>query len=108
MQISNILSKLSNEDKPQDVFLALAISSELVVASLWTVVEGKTKLIKTSPGKEWEEEGELLMVVDDCLTFLLTGFARKIKGVIFGLEESWVEKNAIVSDRQPLLKQICQ
>ena len=103
MQISNILSKLSSTEKSQDVFLALEITSEFVIVALWTVMDGKTKLLKVGSGKEWEEEKELLLTVDESLSTLIQNFSGKIKGVIFGLEESWVKDNAIRSDKQVLL-----
>jgi hypothetical protein len=103
-----ILSKLSPTDKPQDVFLALEITSEFVVAALWTVADGKTQLVHVGVAKEWEEEKELLLAVDESISSFPAIYTKKIQGVVFGLEEGWVEKNSIVQDKKPLLKQICE
>ncbi len=108
MQISNILSKLTQDEKSQEYFLALEISSEFVIAALWTVEEGKSRIVKVSSAKEWEDETELFATVDECISVLLADFSQKIKGLIFGLEENWIEKDNIVPERQAILKKICQ
>lgn len=110
MELKNILSKLSSSRKEKEkIFLAIEISNETVKTACWTVKDGATKILKVGSIEEWEDKTELLTsAIDSSVTITLEGVKSEPVGVIFGLPESWIEKDQITTQKKKILKKICE
>ncbi len=114
MEVKDIISKIGKKEEKKEYFFALIISSAKVRGAIWTVREGKTKVVATGQAKPWIEEKDLLDSVDAALSSATEDFtqseeeAKEPNKVIFGLPESWVEKERITPEKLRVLKEISQ
>jgi len=111
MSFQKFFSKLKREKQPEKgFFLAVEISSETVKSALWTVQEGKTKIIKFGSLQDWDGQNQelLLTAADVSISKATEASIVEPGGVIFGLPRDWVEKEKIKEEKKELLKYICQ
>ncbi|PIS09109.1 hypothetical protein COT75_03115, partial [Candidatus Beckwithbacteria bacterium CG10_big_fil_rev_8_21_14_0_10_34_10] len=111
MELKKIFSKFRIEDKEEEKsFLAVEITGETIKSALWVVRDGKTKILKVGSLEEWDSKNKdlLLAGIDASITNASSKSKSEPEGVIFGLPESWVEKEDINEDKKELLKFICQ
>lgn len=87
--------------------LALDIGLEVVTACLWTVDGGHVSILSSSSPIEWREDRvEELAEASDVALEELGKEASKVDDVVLGLPESWIQDDAIISDKKPYLKNI--
>lgn len=112
MELANVLSKLSKKEKPEEMFLAIEIGAETVTTAVWQVKDNKTEIVKLGTTEEWElakeEKDKLLTAIDASLEKALENVKPEPNKVIFGLQESWVQKDAIVKEHAKTLKTISE
>lgn len=114
-KLPHILEKIGGSEKipKKDFFWALLIWGDGVKSAIWTVEEGKTKVVALGGWQEWsgESSGDLTNGVDKSFTVCsqrFEGMGEEPEKVIFGLPESWTEGKNIKKDRQELLQEVCQ
>ena len=106
MDMPNILSKLSSKEKNQEQFLAVEIGSETVSTALWQIIENKTKIISIGTSEDWEDSEKhenLLSAIDTSLSKASEEVEGEPSKVIFGLQESWVDEEAIEKQQAKIL-----
>jgi len=101
------------DEKPKEFFWALLIWDEQVKTAIWTVEEGRAKVVTLGEPQNWDglEVGGLIKAVDDSFTSCLEQFEGQGKEpdkVIFGLPDSWTEKESIKKKYQEYLQKLCQ
>jgi hypothetical protein len=111
MSLKNIVAQFGHKQKEKPkTFLAVEISSETIKSALWTVEDGKTKIIKIGSLQEWDGKNKklLLTAVDISISHACEKAELEPEGLIFGLPEDWLEKEEILEEKKELLKFICQ
>ncbi|PIP52173.1 hypothetical protein COX09_03040 [Candidatus Beckwithbacteria bacterium CG23_combo_of_CG06-09_8_20_14_all_47_9] len=103
------LKKFISQEPKLEQFFALNLSEEKVQAAVWTVRDGKTEIVKLGQSETWDgkNQEELLKAADQTLTAASAGIKPEPSGVIFGLPDGWVEKDAVSSEKKPLMKYLC-
>jgi len=111
MEVKEILKKIrQQEQEKKEYFFALELDEDLVKSAVWTVEEGVVKVLAIGETQSWEDEKNILEVVDTSLS----SAAEKIPSpegvepdkVILGLAPDWVEENKIVTSKLEILKKI--
>ncbi|MEA3355429.1 MAG: hypothetical protein U9Q63_03025 [Patescibacteria group bacterium] len=110
MELKNLLTKLKNKEEAPEQFFALEISDDIVKSAVWTVLDGHTKIVKIGPINQWDGKTSenLLNAVDKSISKASKNLEKEPSGVIFGLPETWIESEDILSEKKALLKKICQ
>jgi hypothetical protein len=113
MALPKIISKLSqNEKKAQkEYLLAIEIWDSEVKTAIWTVEEGKTKVVALGSRETWSKEEELIEAADKSLSQASERFSevgQEPSKVIFGLPEKWTGEKEIKLEYRRLLKKLYQ
>lgn len=110
MELKNLLTKLKHKPEAPEHFFALELSDDVIKSAVWTVVDGHTKVVKIGSTESWDGQDQeaLLKVVDQSISQALNNVSPEPSGVVFGLPESWLDKNDINADKKKLLKKLCQ
>lgn len=110
MKLKNLLTKLKHKPEAPEHFFALELSDDVIKSAVWTVVDGHTKVVKIGSTESWDGQDQeaLLKVVDQSISQALNNVSPEPSGVVFGLPESWLDKNDINADKKKLLKKLCQ
>lgn len=114
MGLPDFVDKLthSSAKEEKEYFLALEIWEGGVKSAIWTVDEGRSKVVALGSREVWENgEDELVAAADKSLAIAserFTGEAKEPSRVIFGLTEDWTKENKILPDSQHLLSHVCE
>jgi len=110
MKIKNLFTKLKTKEEAPEQFFALEISDDIVKSAVWTVVDGRTQVVKIGSTETWDgqDPDSLLKAVDQSITQASDNLVPEPSGVVFGLPEAWLNKQDIASDKKQLLKKLCQ
>jgi len=113
MGLPNLINKFTNPEKEKkEFFLALEILEETVKGAIWTIEEGKSRILALGSDEIWEEgEEELTAAVDKSLTTATERLAEEggePSRVIFGLSEDWAPEGKILPEYQQLLQSLCR
>ncbi len=110
MKIKNLLTKLKAKEEAPEQFFALEISDDIVKSAVWTVIDGRTQIVKIGSTETWDgqDPDSLLKAVDQSITQASENLTPEPSGVVFGLPETWLNKQDIASDKKQLLKKLCQ
>jgi len=108
-----MLNLAKNEPEKKEYFFALEIDVDRVKSAIWTIEENKTKLVSQGDSFSWQNEEELLGLVDESLSSAVEKFNslqenRAPKKIIFGLSTDWVKENQIAPEKVDVLKKISQ
>jgi len=114
-KLPQILEKIGGSEKAlkKEFFWALLAWDDGIKTAIWTVEEGKTKVVVLGSWQDWDGESVegLTRAVDKSFTFCtqqIEGQAKEPEKVIFGLPEAWTEGGGIKKDRQALLGKVCK
>jgi len=109
MALKNLLEKFTNKEAPAEHFFALNLNDETVKAAVWTVKEGQTQVVNLGKGAKWDGKNQesLLKAADQSLSQASQELKLGPNGVIFGLPDTWVDKDAVSSEKKPWLKYLC-
>lgn len=110
MEVKNLFSKFVPSEEKKEYFLALEIAPQYVWAAVWQTEEGKVKVVSSGGKEKWDGENleSLTAASDASLASALEDLPEEPNKVIFGLPETWVSGNKIVSPRRADLKALCQ
>ncbi len=110
MALKNLLEKFTTKEAPAEHFFALNLSDETVRAAVWTVKEGQTQVVNLGKGAKWDGKNQesLLKAADQSLSQASQELKPEPNGVIFGLPDTWTEKEAINPDKKTYLKLLCE
>jgi len=113
MALSEIINKFNQgkEKEGKEYLLAMEIWEGEVKSAIWTVEEGKTKVVALGSQETWERQEELIEAADRSLTqaserFTETG--KEPSKVIFGLPENWTDEKEIKPEYRQLLQELYQ
>ncbi len=103
------LKKFISQEPKLEQFFALNLSDEKAQAAVWTVKDGKTEIVCLGKSESWDgkTKEDLLKAADQSLSRASQGLKPEPNGVIFGLPDIWVDKDAISSEKKPWLKYLC-
>lgn len=113
MEFSDLLTKFTKKEEPlKEYFWALELWEGGVKSAIWSVENGKTKVVSLGSQESWKESaGDLAEAVDRSFTTASERFidpGQEPSKVIFGLPHDWLEEEKIVSGRRGLLQKICE
>jgi len=113
MEVKDLISKIGKKEAKKEHFFALVIAAKKIRGAIWTVDQGKTKVVATGEPEAWTEEKDFIDAVDATLSsatesFTPTEEAKEPNKIIFGLPEDWVEEEKIVVGKLKILKEISQ
>jgi len=110
MELKNLLTKLKHKQELPENFFALELSDDIIKSAVWTVVDGHTKVVKIGSPESWDGQNpdSLLKGVDQSISHASENILPEPSGVVFGLPESWLDKDDISADKKKLLKKLCQ
>lgn len=115
VELPNLLNRLSHPQESQEkkeYFWALEIWDGGVKSAIWTVEEGKTKVVALGSREAWSEGAEDLVAgVDKSFStaaerFIGTG--EEPSKVILGLPNDWIKENKIIPERKEMVRLLCQ
>ncbi len=106
MEIKNLLTKFKQKEELLEQFFAIEISDEIIKTAVWTVIDGHTKIVKIGSFKSWDgQDADLLLkAIDQSISNASGNLKPEPSGAIFGLPESWLDKDDINPDKKKLLK----
>lgn len=110
MKLINLLTKLKRKEAAKlEYFLAIELTDDIVKSAVWTVVDGHTKIVKIGPANIWDGQNQekLLTAVDESISVAEQNLKPEPSGVIFGLPDSWVDKDSINIEKKAYLKFVC-
>lgn len=113
MEVKDLISKIGKKEAKKEHFFALVIAAKKIRGAIWTVEQGKTKVVATGEPEAWTEEKDFVDAVDATLSSATESFtpieeAKEPNKIIFGLPEDWVEEEKIVVGKLKILKEISQ
>ncbi|MDP3955171.1 MAG: hypothetical protein Q8Q15_02295 [bacterium] len=113
MELSNVLTKLSHRDAPeQEYFWALEIWSSGVKSAIWTIENEKTKVIVYGSEESWQGTADdLISAADRSLASASEKFGEtegEPSKVVFGLPYDWLEGEKIIASWQQMLQTLCE
>ena len=109
MKINGFFSKIAKKrEEKKENFLALEINKETIKAAVWTVKNGKVKILKLGSIEEWDQDKDFLPAADAAISSTFENISPEPQKVIFGLPEHWVKGEVIASSKKPLLAGLCQ
>ena len=110
MEIKNLLNKIKHKEEVPEQFFALELSDDTIKSAVWTVIDGHTKVVKIGSNQTWDSKNSnsLIEKVDQSISDASENITPEPSGVVFGLPESWLDKDDIVADKKSVLKKICQ
>lgn len=111
MELKNLLTKLQHkEENQQEYFFAVEVAEELIKTAIWTVTAGQTQVVKIGKSQIWDGQTQdnLVSAIDQSISDISTNISPEPSGVIFGLPDSWMEKDNLIPDKKNYLKTVCQ
>lgn len=111
MKIANLLNKLkAQEPVKTENFFAVELTDDIVKSAVWTVINGHTQMVKLGVTKPWDcqNQEQLLAAADESISFASQNLSPEPNGVVFGLPDSWVDKDNINPEKKALLKTLCE
>lgn len=110
MKLTNLLAKFKHKEVKEDYFFAIEISDDTIKSAVWSVVDGQTKIKTIGPTKTWDGQDQKTLTtgVDESISVASQNLKPEPSGVIFGLPESWMDKDNINPDKKNYLKIICE
>ncbi|MFC1627070.1 hypothetical protein ACFL18_00750 [Patescibacteria group bacterium] len=110
MELKNLLTKLKQKEEAPETFFAVEVAEDTVKSAIWTVVDGHTKVVKIGTSRSWDGQSEdkLLTAVDQSISDASDNLPQDPSGVVFGLPESWLDKEDISKTKKTYLKKLCQ
>lgn len=94
----------------KEEFWSLIIEPEWVQAGIWSVEDGKTKVIAVSHPSAWQEDAELLSSCDAALSSAVQTLPEESiepSKTVFGVTASWVTGGEIKPEYLDKIKVIC-
>ncbi len=109
MEIKNLLNKIKHKEEAPEQFFALELSDDTIKSAIWTVLDGHTKVVKIGSSHIWDSKNEssLIEKIDQSISDASENLDPEPSGVVFGLPETWLEKDQISNSKKALLKKIC-
>ena len=109
MEIKNLINKFKHKEEAPEQFFALELSDDTIKSAVWTVLDGQTKVVKLGSNQIWDgkNETQLIEKIDQSISDASENLDPEPSGVVFGLPETWLEKDQIGSNKKALLKKIC-
>lgn len=109
MELRNLFSKFASVEEKKEYFLALEIAPKYVWTAVWQA-EGGVKIISLGSKEKWNGKTlESLTVANDAsLAAALENLPEEPNKVVFGLPQTWVSHDKIVSSRLVDLRTLCQ
>ncbi len=107
MELGNLFGSKPSAPPPE-TFIAIQIQEDLVKAAIWQVIDGQPQILSFGTVLPWSDSDSLLTAVDNSLADALKDSSLEPDRVIFGLPESWIKNDKIVTDYSPLLKNLLQ
>ncbi len=95
----------------QEYYWSIAITPQWVQAGIWTVENKSTKVISVSPPARWEEQEDLVTIIDSTLSAAvdeLPDDADEPSSTVFGVSPSWVHEGTIKKEYLVTIRHICQ
>ena len=110
MELKNLLTKFKSKEETPEHFFALELSEDSVKSAVWTVLNGHTKVVKIGSVQAWDgqDKDKLLTAADQSISSATDNLIPEPTGIIFGLPETWLDKEDINQEKKSLLKFICQ
>ena len=110
MEIKNLFTKFKQKEEIPEQFFAIEISDDIVKTAVWTVVDGHTKIVKIGSFESWNDQDKdsLLKTIDQSVSNASENLDPEPSGAVFGLPESWLDKDSINPDKKKLLKKLCE
>lgn len=110
MEIKNLLNKIKHKEELPEQFFALELSEDTIKSAVWTVIDGHTQVVKIGSTQNCDLKNESLLIekIDLSISDASENINPEPSGVVFGLPESWLEKDTITTDKKLLLKKICE
>jgi hypothetical protein len=110
MEIKNLINKFKHKEEAPEQFFALELSEDTIKSAIWTVLDGHTKVVKIGSTQtcDIKNEASLIEKIDQSISDASENLNPEPSGVVFGLPESWLEKDTIATDKKTILKKICE
>jgi len=110
MEIKNLLTKFKQKEEIPEQFFAIEISDDVVKTAVWTVIDGHTQIVKIGSFESWNDQDKdsLLKTIDQSISNASENLNPEPSGAVFGLPESWLDKDSINPDKKKLLKKLCE
>ncbi|KKQ95933.1 MAG: hypothetical protein UV74_C0013G0537 [Candidatus Woesebacteria bacterium GW2011_GWB1_43_14] len=97
--------------KQTEFYWSLIIEPGWIQAAVWTINEEKlAHIVSVSPSIKWEEEADLVQVVDSALSAAIHKFpegAPEPQKTVFGVSSSWVADGSIKKEHLDQIKDVC-
>ncbi|PIU03270.1 hypothetical protein COT44_04345 [Candidatus Shapirobacteria bacterium CG08_land_8_20_14_0_20_39_18] len=111
MELPNFLNKITHsaDQKKREYFLALEIWDEGVKSAIWTIEDGKSRIVSFGTQETWTNTEDLVTAADLSLSSASQTLAEagiEPTKVIFGLADDWIRDNKILPDYQNFLSEI--
>jgi len=110
MKLENLLTKFKPKEEIPQHFFAIEINDDSVKSAVWTVADGHTKVVKIGSTHSWngQDQEKLLELIDQSISQASDNLDQEPSGAIFGLPETWLNKDNINQEKKALLKNLCQ
>lgn len=110
MELKNLLTKFKSKEETPEHFFALELNEDSVKSAVWMVLNGHTKVVKIGSVQAWDgqDKDKLLTAADQSISSATDNLTPEPTGIIFGLPETWLDKEDINQEKKSLLKFICQ
>ncbi len=109
MDIKSFLPGKEKKEK-EKYYWALLIEPDWVQAGIWSIVDGKAKVVSSSPPAAWKLEEELIQATDAALSSSVQNLSEDVKEpskTVFGVISSWVEEGEIKQEYLEIIKKVC-
>lgn len=112
MDLKSVLSRVggkSPEPSASQEYLAIKISSTEVLATVWTVTDGRVVVEKSGGDKIGGPGYEALLQAADAAVSTCLG-ERQLPGVqtIFGVSPDWADDGKIIPEKLQILRKLCK
>lgn len=95
---------------PKKNFWAVIVEQDWVQAGIWTIEDGKAKVLYSSVPSAWGLDEELVNAADACLSSAIQEYPEDEKEpseVVFGVSTGWVDGGEIKPEFLEKIKKIC-
>lgn len=111
MELPNFLDKITHsaDQEKKEYFLALEIWDEGVKSAIWTIENGKSRIVSFGTQETWSNTEDLVAAADLSISAASQTLAEsglEPTKVIFGLADDWIADNKILPEHQTLLSEI--
>jgi hypothetical protein len=107
MEIKKIFEKIRKREEEKEYFFALLLEEGKVKSVLWLVEGEAVRVLRKGEDQLWQNEEEILPVVDACLPPIYEG-EKEPSRIIFGIPSYWTEGEGVNPAKIELLKRICR